>query len=455
MKNFTRLALGAATAAVTWCAGVAHAQQTVQSQQGLQAMGGDASLGVAYLPQKSNLSDTGGTKLSESAVLHVGLGFEAGYDTNVFYVKNDPTSAPVIRVIPFVQLTNAARGGAQPGGAFYDLSASLLYREFITDNTSAKAQRAFNPVISGLLDLNPQSPLNFSITDQFARFEEPPYGAGTGNITRIYNLGSLQLKYAPGGGRLQTMLRYSNSINVFETDYLKYANHMGHDLTLDAGWRWLPKTALFVQASQGYIDYFNPNEPNSPRRRNSYPLRVVAGLRGLITNKINLYLGVGYLNGFYTGGVQNTSGFSNLGVVTELSYAPTILTKMMIGYRREFRNSPVLGNFYDVDTPYGSVAVNLASRFVVSAFAKYEYRRYRGLTVDRKDNVFQSGTQADFFVAHWFYLGASYIVTVNDSNLDNTLVGAPAGAPPGTPASTPAGLDYVKHLVLARLGVTY
>lgn len=441
MKNYTRLAFGAAIAAGTLCADVAHAQQAMQSTQGLQTMGADASLGVAYLPNKANLNETGGAKLSESAVLHVGLGAEAGYDSNVFYQKTNPVSSPVIRVIPFIQITNASRGGAQPGGAFYDLSATLLYREFITDDTAAKAQRAFNPVISGLLDLNPQSPLNFSVTEQFARFEEPPYIASTSNIVRIYNYASLQLKYAPGGGRLQTMLRYSNAVNVFETDTLKFANHMGHDLTLDTSWRWLPKTSLFLQLSQGYIDYLNPEAANGSTRKNSYPLRAITGIRGLITNKTTVYMGVGYLNGFYTGGVQNTSGFSNLGFVSEVSYSPTLLTKAMVGFRHEFRNSPVIGNFYDVDTPYASFSVNLASRFVVSAFGKYEYRRYRGTSsAERKDHVIQAGGQADFFVAHWFYLGASYVSTVNDSKTTNDGI---------------AGLDYTKHLVLGRIGVTY
>lgn len=439
-SKLTRLALGVATAAVTLCAGVhAHAQQAVQSQQGLQTLGTDSSLGLAYLPSKANLSDTGGAKLSESAVLHLGLGAEAGYDSNVFYSQTNIVSAPVVRVIPFIQLTNATRGGAPPAGTFYDLSATLLYREFITDNSSAKAQRAFNPVVSGLVDFNPQSPLNVSVTDQFARFEEPPYIQSKGNITRLYNVGAVQLRYAPGGGRLQVLVRYSNAVNVFEGTQFNYANHMAHDVTLDTSWRWFPKTAIFLQASQGYIDYFNPNEPDRPTRQNSYPLRVVAGLRGLVTNKTTLYFGLGYLNGFYSGSSQNTTGLSNLGVVTEISYSPTVLTKVLLGYRREFRNSPVIGNFYDVDTPYLQLSVNLAARVILSAFGRYEYRRYRGIALTRKDSVIQAGTQADLFVAHWFYLGASYIATVNDSNLETSQ----------------GGLNYTKHLILGRVGVTY
>jgi len=206
------------------------------------------------------------------------------------------------------------------------------------------------------------------------------------------------------------------------------------------------------QASQGYIHYFDPSEDPRTRRQNSLPLRLLTGVRGLITNKTTLYLGVGYINGFYQGSGRNPDGFSNLGFVSEMTYAPTITTRMVLGFRHEFRNSPVVGNFYDVDSPYASVSAMLASRLMASAFGRYEYRQYRGIpstagidvTGERRDHVFQSGAQLDVFVSHWFYMGASYIATINDSNYSER------------PAfQNAAGLDYVKHLILGRLGVTY
>ena len=62
-----------------------------------------------------------------------------------------------------------------------------------------------------------------------------------------------QVRWAPGGGRLQGLLRYTNTIDWFETEYLKAANSMGHEGMLDMSWRWLPKTALYLQVRQGYI----------------------------------------------------------------------------------------------------------------------------------------------------------------------------------------------------------
>ena len=64
---------------------------------------------------------------------------------------------------------------------------------------------------------------------------------------------------------------------------------MANALTLDASWKWLPKTALFVQLSQGYIILLQHRRP-AIRSRSRYPLHAMAGIRGLITAKLAVNL---------------------------------------------------------------------------------------------------------------------------------------------------------------------
>ena len=42
---------------------------------------------------------------------------------------------------------------------------------------------------------------------------------------------------------------------------------------LDAAWKWLPKTAIFVNAQQGYIFYLNEAEADANNKASSFPLR--------------------------------------------------------------------------------------------------------------------------------------------------------------------------------------
>ena len=53
-------------------------------------------------------------------------------------------------------------------------------------------------------------------------------------------------------------LRFTNMVDVFDkTAGVQYANAMTNTLMLDVSWSWLPKTAIFFNAQQGFVDYLN------------------------------------------------------------------------------------------------------------------------------------------------------------------------------------------------------
>lgn len=441
-----RLGLSIALPLVVALGGAAHAQ-VPRSGQGLNMLGADAALGnYGRIPAQAATGTGNGISLGESATLHAGIGSELGYDTNIFFQRRDEVGAPILRLLPFLELNNATRGGERPAGVYYDLTANLLYRQFLTDDPNAQKQTAFNPVAMGTLIFGSGQKLSLQLTDAFARFEEPPYGPSTGNITRISNQGSLSLLMAPGGGRFEFRVGYSNLISVFENPELKFANHMGHDFLLDVAWKWMPKTALYLQAAQGIVHYFDPDRDPRNARADSFPLRTLAGLRGLITNKLAVHLGAGYSNGFYsrTGGAS--TGTNNLAAVAEVSYATSEISSLLLGYRHEFRNSPVLGDFYNVDAVYAILSWLVAQRLQLQGYARFELREFRGGTLSfaRDDAFLQVGGSADVFLTSWLYAGASYILTANDSNQADLAMFMDS-----------PGLNYQKHLILGRLGITY
>jgi hypothetical protein len=432
----------------------ARAQAGLSSQEGFQTLSSESSFQTAGTPTAEGNGT--GVRLSEDSILHFGVGAEAGYDSNVFYDDRDRISSPILRVTPSVEITNTTRDGAVPSGAAYSIAGALQYREYLTDDPNAKAQRAFNPSVSAGVEFSQNRAISFGLSEQFSRMEEPPYGAGTGSITRDFNLAAAQLRLAPGGGRVQAVLRYSNSIDFFETENYKFANMMGHDVMLDASWRWFPKTALYLTISQGVINYFNQDsQPEDQKKQSSYPLRVMAGLRGLVTEKISVSLGAGYAAGFYQGAAENPSGLGNLAAVGEVIYSPTLLTRLLLGYRHEFRNS-VIGTYYDLDAVYLGLEQNIASRFVLAGFGRLENRVYHGLRiagvdVPRTDRFATAGAHADFYVQRWFYMGVGYSLTYNDSSLSVSTSTDPAVS--AVIEST--GLDYVKHQVFGRVGIVY
>jgi hypothetical protein len=380
-----------------------------------------------------------GAKLGEGTLLHAALGADIGYDSNVFYSQN-PTSATVAHVTPAIDISNAERDGSVPDGVYYDLGASLVYREYLSGGDAVRSQRAFNPNVGGLLRLSSRQTLSLSLSDNFARSEDPPYSPTAPIIIHDRNIASLELKLAPGGGRIQLVARYNNVLDLYEGSAYDKANNMGNEGVLDLSWRWLPKTAFFMQVAQGVVTYLNSNSTGVT----SYPFRAMAGLRGLLTEKLAFNLGAGYTNAFYASGGSNPSGFGNVILVGELLYNMSLTSKAGLGYRHDFQNSPFVGNFYNLDAVYGALREFIGGRVATAAYARFENRRYQGTqfaTKGRTDQVVIAGITADYVIQRVFYIGIGYTLTLARTN--------------NTDPATNGGNDFTKHVVVARVGIVY
>jgi hypothetical protein len=382
-----------------------------------------------------------GLKLSESAILHAALLADIGYDTNVFYASSDVVKpAPVLHISPRLQITNAERDGSIPQGTFYDLFAGLDWRTYLSGDGDITKHNALNPTLGGVAEFSSGQVVGFSLSEAFSRYQQPPYSIGD-PITRDENMFSAGVHYAPGGGRLRLNLRYTNLIDKYEAAYDAGSN-MGNEVLLDVGWRFLPKTSLYAQVAQGIITYFNQGNINS------YPLRTLAGLRGLITEKLSVNVGAGYSNAFYTSG-DNPSGLGNVGIVTEVNYTMSLLSRFGLGYRHDFANSPFIGAYYDLDAVYGAYQQMIASRVVTYLYGRYENRRF-GNNTGRTDNYVLGGVSVDYIIGNFILAGASYTLNLNRTN--QPVTGQPT---PGQPTVTTGGIDYAKHVLLFRLGVVY
>lgn len=419
--------------ALCGAAGAARAEVSLTSSSGpsLESLSfGNAQPGVGQ--------GAGGVKLGESSLLHLGLTGQVGYDSNVFYSEPARSSA-VLHVTPAFELTNAGRGGGKPGGAYYTLGASLNYREYLTGDDAVKQQRAFTPTVGGAVEFSSGQTLSLGLSDSFSRIEEPPYQADQASVTRDTNLASLTLRLAPGGGRIGVSLRYTNALDIYEDAPFSDNNNMGNELVLDAAWRWFPKTALYVQVAQGIISYLD----SATTKHGSYPLHAMAGLRGLLTEKLVLHLAAGYTNAFYSGGVANLSGFGNVAIVTELTYSVSALARAGIGYRHDFRNSPQLGDYYNVDAVYVAFNQMVAGRVLSGVYARFENRGFHGTGLDaavegRVDQNLIGGATVDWFIHHYFFAGVGGNVSLNRGNRGAT-----------------EGAIYTKYQLLARVGVAY
>lgn len=382
----------------------------------------------------------GGAKLSETVYLRLGVVAEAGYDSNVFYNDQRPIDSPTLQVTPSIVLSNDRREGPTPPARFA-LGASLLYREYLADEPGVEARRAFNPSFNGLLGYAPSTAFALTVSDQFVRSEEAPYSPDAPVIERSSNTGILDTRITPGGGRLQLTLRYTNTLDLYDTA-AAFADRMGHDVMFSTAWKWLPKTALFLEGAIGYIHYLDDTRAAAQGRVNSLPWRALAGIRGLLTPKLTVNLGLGYADSIYNNDVVDPSGLSNLLARASLSYDPLTHTKLTLAYEHLIQDSPFVGNFYDSDSAGLSISQQV-SAFVLRAFYVYQFRRYQGpASGGRRDHLQRAGVQADYFLQRWFFAGVGYSAQINRSSQATVL-----------PGLLPA--DYTKHVILGRIGINY
>src|SRR4029079_13681619 len=130
------------------------------------------------------------------------------------------------------------------------------YRRYQSDDPSLTDYRNAWMPTAGLALSTGSGQFGFGLAASFARIEDAPYLAGQPAITRDNNQASIEGRWSPGGGRLTGTLRYTNMVDIFQGTYA-YANSVTNQLMLDASWKWLPKTAIFINATQGYIFYTN------------------------------------------------------------------------------------------------------------------------------------------------------------------------------------------------------
>jgi hypothetical protein len=182
---------------------------------------------------------------------------------------------------------------------------------------------------------------------------------------------------------------------------------------------------------------------------------VVLGVVGLITAKLSLNVNVGYANSF-TGVNANfpmTTSYNNAIGQVELTWKPTLITNISLGYRHDLGQS-VIGTYFDLDTAYVSLAqqiwrVNGILRF---GWERHEYHgdlsKY-GLANDeanpRVDNLLVLHVELDLPIKDWLYIAVGDDLQRNFSGCIFTAVGG----------ASPIACDYFRNDVWLRLGFAY
>lgn len=419
-----------------------------------------------------------GVMLTDSLVVHPGILLEGRYDSNPAYADTGVKGAPYLRIVGHFdistrspqRLTDAEGRVARPTVEFR-LKSAFGYREYFSSNQAIVEQRGLE-VDAGLnLKLFPGRVFSFELVDDFersvvARDFSTPLGAGSDvTLKRDLNIAGARIHVTPGGGRLVFTLGYNLVFDAYENTGFENLNKLVHEAIFDAKWKLLPKTAIVLEVTQGFVNYFerDSTSPQHAQNLDSKPLRVLVGLSGLITARIAAIVRVGYGNGFYdsdskiVGAATTKSSYSSVLGHAEVNYMFAPSASIRLGFEHDFQDS-TYGNYYTDEHGYLSYDHWVAARFLVHLEGNYRYRQYKGFAIINDFNpgltdltslnahLVNLGFGVDYKIREWIYVGVAY---------ELHLRGVTSTVPLGHEATTAGLSDFVRHQVISKFGLSY
>jgi hypothetical protein len=368
--------------------------------------------------------------------LHPGIGAEAGYYTNPFY-SEDPAPSAAFRISPhlFLSTLGAERAGVdegtyRPGWVRFSGGLSGVYQHYF----EAVARDVLNTDLNLDFTLAPERPVGFRITEILSRSALPfsdsnlPASDTTTrrpNFTHYTETAAAQLLFQSSGGILKTALGYRFGYAWFDDRGFQVNDNMLHTGTLTTSWEFLPKTALFYDASFTHQNYLNADKPefaNSSLTRlvDNNQLSTRIGLNGAITSRIGATIAAGYAAGFYGG-----NDYEGLIGSVEGRFVPSEMTELALVADRNFLPS-YQGNFQERNRIYARLRWLIGRAFLIGSRLGIEFIKFGPdpLQGNRSDRRYFGELSGEYRFIDWLAATAQFNMLIDDTDFAYRVPGA-------------------------------
>jgi hypothetical protein len=368
--------------------------------------------------------------------LHPSLDLELAYDTNPSYYANGTpgkTGDMVLRIHPGITISYPSEivSVDVTGKVGYDWYMGISNKDFRNLSTIV----ADGDVKVGF---NPNGQISFFIEDLLSRTGDPRYTSITQKLNRTDNEAKAHFQIKPGGQALTFDLAYGFFLDFFD-DYKEYSSY-AHRIYFSGKWKFLPKTALIVDADADLRRYRDAVYPADMTSRNidMNGIRVTVGMRGQITSKLGLTVKVGYgdtlldKTATYTG-----SDFRSAIGQAEIEFRSGT-TFLKGGYLRNFQ--PVMFfAYFGQDRLYARFLQQIAGKFSVEATIGFDFLAYgkdirQTGSTNRSDKFLAGNLIVGYNILDWISVGLRYDFQALFSNYKQ-------------PVSPTAGVEYDKHVI--------
>lgn len=369
--------------------------------------------------------------------LHPGVGLEGGIHTNPFY-SDKPASSWMFRISPhlFFSTLSAERLASQGGQA--SLPGWISFNGGLAGSfvhyTQFAVRDALNLDLNGRATLAPERPVSLTLTQSlrrsavpFSDTQLPPAvreRARAADYTNYYENAGLQLNFRTTSGLLRAGIGYNFGYLWFDDVNFRFNNNMIHSATLNMGWEFLPRTALFYDATYKHQSYTKLGDRTLAamavnRLVNNDVVTSRIGLNGAITSRIGATVALGYTAGFYKEG-DEPEGL--IGAV-EGRFTPTNLTEVALTFDRGFLPS-YQGNYQDRTRIAARLRWLFVGALLVSAQAGVEFLTFGFDAIQRKtrdDRRYLGDLSAEYRFTDWLAVTGQFTMLIDDTDFEFTL----------------------------------
>lgn len=369
--------------------------------------------------------------------IHPGIGAEFGYISNVYNAEPGaelPSTA--LRVAPHIflstlseqRLEEGAAGAPKPGFLKFKggLSASILH--YFAEDTPGTD---FGTDLNLQLTIAPERPFSVSLLENFNRTDKPfsdpatdPNQADVANqvapdtdFARYTQVAGVRLQAQTRGGLLQGGLGYRMKYDWYVDDAFATNNNLTHSVDLTGAWEFLPKTALFYEATYSHQDYTeNDDEDSSTSQRllDNDQLNARLGFNGAITARISATLAAGYGVGFFGG-----NDYEGVVLNAEGRWTPSEVSEWALGYERAFQ-SAYEGNFVLRNNIYTRLRFFFGGAFVVASKLAVEFLDFgpnpAQMNRERSDIRYSADVSGEYRMVDWLALTVQGSAIIDDTD---------------------------------------
>lgn len=309
--------------------------------------------------------------------------------------------------------------------------------------TSTAALERLEGLLNANLTLNPQAPVGLEVGEQLVRSDRGNNLALGNGVLSLFNELRLGVPLRPGGGALELRPEVAWALELFsplgaqlppgcpqgdpacDPRLLSQSDYHNLRAGLQGHWRFLPKTAVVVDARFDYRVF--PQAPSTP---SPTILRASAGLAGLLTPKLGLVIQPGWSWDFSGAGASTFTG------QFEATYQFSQTLNVRGGYHRSLEPVSLLSRV-NVDRFLAEGRVLLAGRLTARGLAQVDLLNFASAAnaQPRSDSLVRLDLGADYLLHKWVQAGAGYLLTWRGSNS--------------------AGIPFTRHELYLRASVLY